>query len=102
MVLFKMEKINIGVIVHGPGIVDTGYARKIIELLANYGNVSCKLGGTMGRTAVIDAKLEDVIDIKEKLLPSQSIKKLSESNDILFLLNYGKSTINNNRSHIWL
>lgn len=88
-----MEKINIGVIVHGPGIVDTGYARKIIELLANYGNVSCKLGGTMGRTAVIDAKLEDVIDIKEKLLPSQSIKKLSESNDILFLLNYGKSTI---------
>ncbi|RAP51282.1 MAG: hypothetical protein BZ138_05610 [Methanosphaera sp. rholeuAM270] len=84
---------KIGVIVHGPGIIDTGYAKKIIDMLREYGEVSSKLGGTMGRTAVIDAHLEDEIDISEKLLPSQSIQLLSEDNDILFLLNYGKSII---------
>ncbi len=85
--------LRIGVIVHGPGIIDSGYAKKIIEILSKYGVVSCKLGGTMGRTAVIDGNLEDIIDISEKLLPSQSIKLLSKSNDVLFLLNYGKSTV---------
>lgn len=85
--------LRIGVIVHGPGIIDSGYAKKIIEVLSKYGVVSCKLGGTMGRTAVIDGNLEDIIDISEKLLPSQSIKLLSKSNDVLFLLNYGKSTV---------
>ena len=83
---------KIGIIVHGPGIVDSGYAKKIINFLSKKGDVTCKLGGTMGRTAVIDAHLENVIDIKEKLLPSQSISLLSD-NDILFLLNSGKSII---------
>ncbi|WP_455644958.1 DUF2117 family protein [Methanosphaera sp.] len=85
--------LKIGVIVHGPGIIDTGEAKRIIDILSNYGIVSCRLGGTMGRTAVIDANLEDIINIEDKLLPSQSIKLLSKDNDILFLLNYGKSTI---------
>lgn len=85
--------LKIGVIVHGPGIIDTGYAEKIINLLSNYGDVSCRLGGTMGRTAVIDAHLEDMINIEDKLLPSQSVDLLSKDNDVLFLLNYGKSTI---------
>ncbi|MBE6493403.1 MAG: DUF2117 domain-containing protein [Methanosphaera stadtmanae] len=84
---------KIGVIVHGPGIVDTGYAKKIIDLLKNYGDVTCRLGGTMGRTAVIDANLENIINIEDKLLPSQSVKLLSQTNDVLFLLNYGKSVI---------
>lgn len=85
--------LKIGVIVHGPTIIDKGYAKKIINLLSNYGLVSARLGGTMGRTAVIDASLENVINIEDKLLPSQSIELLSEDNDILFLLNYGKSMI---------
>ena len=74
-----MQSCKIGVIVHGPGIVDTGYAEKIIDLLKNYGEVTCRLGGTMGRTAVIDANLEDVINIEDKLLPSQSIELLSKN-----------------------
>ncbi|OED30552.1 DUF2117 family protein [Methanosphaera sp. WGK6] len=85
--------LKIGIIVHGPGIIDTGEAKRIIGILSNYGEVSCRLGGTMGRTAVIDANLEDIINIEDKLLPSQSIQLLSEDNDILFLLNYGKSTV---------
>ena len=47
----------------------------------------------MGRTAVIDASLEDTINIEKKLLPSQSISYMTKNNDIVFLLNYGKSTI---------
>lgn len=84
---------KIGVIVHGPGIIDSGYAKKIIELLEQYGDVTSRLGGTMGRTAVLDAKLEDIIKIDKKLLPSKSIKLLEEDNDVLFLLNSGKSIL---------
>ena len=83
---------EIGVVVHGPGIVDSGWAEKIIDILSNFGNVSCRLGGTMGRTAVIDAGVEDVIDISLKLLPSQSLELFNrEHADVIFLLNYGKS-----------
>ena len=83
---------EIGVVVHGPGIVDSGWAKKIIDLLSNFGHVRCRLGGTMGRTAVIDAGLEDIIDISLKLLPSQSLELFNREHvDVIFLLNYGKS-----------
>lgn len=88
-----MMMIKIGVVVHGPQIVDTGFAEKILGLLENYGDVKALLGGTMGRTAVIDARLEEFIDINQKLLPSQSIDKLSEDSDVVFLINYGKSSV---------
>ena len=84
---------EIGVVVHGPGIIDSGYAIKIIKILSDYGNVRCRLGGTMGRTAVIDAALENVIDISLKLLPSESLELFNrEGVDVIFLLNYGKSS----------
>ena len=83
---------EIGVVVHGPGIVDSGWAKRIIDILSNFGDVRCRLGGTMGRTAVIDAGLEDTIDISLKLLPSQSLELFNRENvDVIFLLNYGKS-----------
>jgi hypothetical protein len=84
---------RIGVVVHGPQIVDTGFAEKILGLLKNYGTVKARLGGTMGRTAVIDANLEGSIDISNKLLPSQSIDKISKDSDVVFLINYGKSSV---------
>jgi hypothetical protein len=84
---------KIGVVVHGPQIVDTGYALKILKLLERYGEVKAILGGTMGRTAVIDAELEDFVDINQKLLPSQSIDKLSVVSDLIILINYGKSSV---------
>lgn len=86
-----MKKRKIGVVVHGPEIIDSGWAKKIIDMLGHKGVVKAKLGGTMGRTAVIDASLEDEIDITERLKPSESIKKLSSQVDELYLLNYGKS-----------
>ena len=85
---------RIGVVVHGPNIIDSGYALKLIELLSQYGEVSARLGGTMGRTAVIDASLENIIDIKRKLVPSDSLKIFYDDNvDVIFLLNYGKSEV---------
>ncbi|WP_414469471.1 DUF2117 domain-containing protein [Methanobacterium sp. ACI-7] len=85
---------KIGVVVHGPYIVDSGHAAKILNLLEDYGEVKARLGGTMGRTAVHDASLDEVIDISQKLLPSESIRKFSEEeSDVIFLINYGKSSI---------
>lgn len=85
---------RIGIVVHGPNIIDSGYALKLIELLETYGEVSVRLGGTMGRTAVIDANLEGVIDISRKLVPSDSLKMFyDEGVDVIFLLNYGKSDV---------
>ena len=85
---------KIGVVVHGPNIIDSGYALKLIELLKTYGEVSARLGGTMGRTAVIDASLENVIDITRKLVPSDSLKIFYDDNvDVIFLINYGKSDV---------
>ena len=45
---------KIGIVVHGPNIIDSGYALKLINLIEEYGDISVRLGGTMGRTAVID------------------------------------------------
>ena len=85
---------KIGVVVHGPNIVDSGYAIKLIDLFKDYGEVSARLGGTMGRTAVIDANLEKIIDISKKLVPSDSLKIFHSNNvDLIFLLNYGKSDV---------
>jgi len=85
---------KIGIVVHGPGIVDSGYAGKIIEILSEYGEIKARLGGTMGRTAVIDAHMENIIDIRRKLLPSESVRSfMNEGVDLIFLLNYGKSNI---------
>ena len=83
---------KIGVVVHGPYIVDSGYAKKILRVLEDYGEVKARLGGTMGRTAVYDANLEDKIDIRKKLLPTESIDKFAdEGYDVIFLINYGKT-----------
>ena len=85
---------KIGVVVHGPQMLDSGYAEKIMDILGRYGEVKARLGGTMGRTAVIDAQLETKIDISQKLLPSQSIQRfLDEKVDVIFLLDYGKSSV---------
>ena len=87
-------RMKIGVVVHGPEIVDSGYARKFMDFLEDYGTVHARLGGTMGRTAVIDAHLEDRIDISQKLFPSQSVDRFNQEKcDVIFLINYGKSSV---------
>ncbi|MDR2544029.1 MAG: DUF2117 domain-containing protein [Methanobrevibacter sp.] len=88
------EKLLIGLVVHGPKIIDSGFAEKIIDFLSEFADVKAILGGTMGRTAVIDSYLENVIDISHKRLPSESIAILKETGlDLIILVNYGKSDV---------
>ena len=83
---------KIGVVIHGPEVIDSGQAKAILDILSAEGEVSAKLGGTMGRTAIIDAGLENVIDTSQRLKPSESIGALSATSDVIFLLNHGKTT----------
>lgn len=82
---------RIGIILHGPEIVDVGGAKRIIEILGNEHDIIARLGGTMGRTAVLDAGLEDRIDISKGMTPSETINELKGSIDLAVLLNHGKT-----------
>lgn len=82
---------EIGVVIHGPEVVDSGLAERAIELLSDLGVVTAVLGGTMGRVAVIDASLEDLIDISRREMPSRSVKRFQEKTDYLIILNYAKT-----------
>ncbi len=82
---------RIGIILHGPEIVDTGSAGKIIDIFKQEHEVTARLGGTMGRTAVLDASLENVIDISKGLTPSETIIAMKNDIDLAILLNHGKT-----------
>jgi len=82
---------RIGIILHGPEIIDVGSAKRIIDIFNKEHEVVAKLGGTMGRTAVLDAGLEDVIDISQGFTPSETIIFLTEKIDLAVLLNHGKT-----------
>jgi hypothetical protein len=82
---------KIGAVIHGPEIVDTGCALGIVNYLKKFGDVHAVLGGTMGRVAILDAGLDQFIDISPRRRPSQSIKDLEATCDLIFLLNYAKS-----------
>jgi len=79
------------VVLHGPEIIDSGCALKLIGNLQRLGRVTAVLGGTMGRVALIDAGLQDTVQISPRRRPSQSIRGLEEGSDIIFLLNLAKS-----------
>jgi len=82
---------RIGIVLHGPEIIDAGSAKRIIEIFKNENEVIAKLGGTMGRTAVLDSGLEDDIDISQGLTPSETIIALNDRIDLAILLNHGKT-----------
>ncbi|MDG6243199.1 MAG: DUF2117 domain-containing protein [Methanolobus sp.] len=85
---------EIGLVVHGPEVVDSGMAKEIIEKLNDFGNISAVMAGTIGKTAVLDSHLEDMIDIKMSLKPSRCIEDLFSKKEIVILLNHGKTTEN--------
>lgn len=82
---------RVGIILHGPEIVDLGSAKWIIDAFKQEHEVIAKLGGTMGRTAVLDAGLEGTIDISEGLTPSETVLALKDRIDLAILLNHGKT-----------
>ncbi|AKB19685.1 hypothetical protein MSWHS_2822 [Methanosarcina sp. WWM596] len=84
-------KIKIGLVIHGPEVIDSGKAELVLEKLSCIGEVEAQLGGTMGKTAVLDAGLENVIDISQHLKPSACIESFFETSDLVCLLNRGKT-----------
>jgi hypothetical protein len=82
---------KLGVVVHGPEVVDSGSALKLIDYLKRFGRVTAVLGGTMGRLALIDAGLEDVIAVSPDRRPSRSLRSIQSYSDILLLLAQSKT-----------
>jgi len=78
-------------VLHGPEIIDSGCALKLIRHLQRLGRVKAVLGGTMGRVALIDGGLQEAVQISPRRRPSQSIQDLEGGSDIIFLLNLAKS-----------
>lgn len=81
---------EIGVVIHGPEVIDSGFAIEALDWLEKSGRTVAVLGGTMGRLAAIDAGLDDRIDISSRRTPSQSVRMLSSSSAVV-LLNHAKS-----------
>ncbi|MGC9443714.1 MAG: DUF2117 domain-containing protein [Candidatus Methanospirareceae archaeon] len=83
----------LGLLVHGPEAVDEGDVERAVETLKGHGfELEAALGGITGKTAVIDAGLEQVIDITKDLRPSEVLGDfLSRSIDFVILVNHAKS-----------
>jgi hypothetical protein len=82
---------KISLVIHGPEVIDSGEAKIVLEKLSLLGEVKAELGGTMGKTAVLDAGLENVIDTTRHLKPSACIEFFFETSDLICLLNRGKT-----------
>ena len=82
---------KIGLVIHGPEVIDSGEAKIVLEKLSCMGTVEARLGGTMGKTAVLDTGLENVIDISRHLKPSACIEAFFETSNLVCLLNRGKT-----------
>ncbi len=83
----------VGVLVHGPEVIDTGLAEKVLTILRNTGAVvDARIGGTMGRIAVLDAGLDNLIMTEKPMLPSEVLDEFGRKNvDLVILLNDSKS-----------
>ncbi|MDD2339513.1 MAG: DUF2117 domain-containing protein [Methanosarcina sp.] len=84
-------EMKISLVIHGPEVIDSGEAKKVLEKLSCAGKVEARLGGAMGKIAVLDAGLENLIDISRHQKPSACIESLFETSDLVCLLNRGKT-----------
>jgi hypothetical protein len=90
ILLLNGLKMKIGLVIHGPEVIDSGEARRVLEKLSCMGKVKAQFGGTMGKVAVLDAGLETIIDISKHQKPSACIESLFETSDLVCLLSRGK------------
>ncbi|HOT06613.1 MAG: hypothetical protein A4E45_01448 [Methanosaeta sp. PtaB.Bin039] len=81
---------NVGVVVHGPEVIDSGKAVLFLDWLEARALTRAVLGGTMGRVAVLDAGLEHLIDISSRKAPSSAVLDM-RSSDIVVLLSKSKN-----------
>ncbi|MBN1763326.1 MAG: DUF2117 domain-containing protein [Methanomicrobia archaeon] len=83
----------VGLLVHGPEVVDEGEVERALEALKEAGfTVEAALGGITGKTAVIDAGMQRVIDISKDMRPSEVIDDfLQRGIDFILLANHAKT-----------
>lgn len=81
---------RLGVIIHGPEAIDTGRAVDLLSFLGRRGELEACLGGAMGAIAVIDAGLEDLVDISRREKVSEAMIRLDRTCDLVVILNHCK------------
>jgi hypothetical protein len=83
----------LGLLVHGPEVIDEGEAEEAIARLKGAGfGVEAALGGITGKTAVIDAGMRRVIDISKDMKPSEVVEDfLKRGIDFIVLVNHAKT-----------
>lgn len=81
---------RISVIIHGPEAVDSGLALQVLDKASAMGDVRAMVGGTTAVAAVIDAGLEDRIDISRRELPSAALRNEAARSDLIIMVNRGK------------
>ena len=83
----------LGLLIHGPEILDEGEAEEAIETLKEAGfELEAALGGISGKTAVIDADMQHVIDISKDMKPSEVVDDfLKRGIDFILLVNHAKT-----------
>ncbi|MDI6886419.1 MAG: DUF2117 domain-containing protein [archaeon] len=83
----------LGLLVHGPEVIDEGEVEEAIEILKGAGfEVEAALGGITGKTAVIDAGLREVIDISKDMKPSEVLADFVKRGiDFILLVNHAKT-----------
>ncbi len=74
---------------HGPEAVYSGEVSKVISFLESRGDVRAFAAGTMCRTAIIDLRLENAIDITACDLPSRTLSAIPCA--VPVMVNNGKS-----------
>jgi hypothetical protein len=88
----KGSPIKIGLVIHGPEIIDSGRIIGVIRVLREIGSLYALVGGTMGRVAAKDSLLEDFVDTSKKMQTSAALNYFSEL-DVLILANCGKTNL---------
>jgi len=83
----------LGLLIHGPEVIDEDEAREAIETLKKAGfEVEAALGGITGKTAVIDAGMRHVIDISKDLKPSEVVEDFVKRGiEFIVLVNHAKT-----------
>jgi hypothetical protein len=83
----------VGVLIHGPEVVDEDEVKEAIETLREAGfKVEAALGGITGKTAVIDAGMQDMIDISKDMRPSEVVNDFLQCGiDFIMLANHAKT-----------
>jgi len=79
---------KVGVVVHGPEVIYSGFASRVLDVLERCAEVEARLGGTMGKCALFDVGEHRIKMFSET--PSESVNALSAC-DVVVLANQAKS-----------